>query len=114
MFTEDKRPAVRKGYPIGCTPEQLIWDGDKIYIAAKRDKSGSIFGGGIVNALPMQGKLLGVEGRSDGGAYTILNANNGDILAVLGVPQGTPAMMSVLNDKLLVVTDQGTRAHFLQ
>lgn len=101
-FTEDNRPAVRKGYPIGCTPEQLIWDGDKIYIASKREKAG-----GLLN------KGIGRANETDGGAYTILDYNTGDILAILGIPQGMNPMMSVLNEKVLVVTTNGTRANFL-
>jgi hypothetical protein len=100
-FTEDNRPAVRKGFNIGATPEQLLWDGDKIYIAVKREKT--VLRGPLGNAL----------GSHEGGAYTILDYNNGNILATLPLQQGESPMMSVLNDKLLVVTQNGTRAHFM-
>lgn len=98
-FTEETQPNLRKGYLIGCTPDQLIWDGDKIYISARRDKAG-----GILNIR---------AGESEEGSYTILDYNTGDILSVLNYPQGTPAFMSVLNEKLLVVTQHGTRANFM-
>lgn len=77
---------MRKGYPIGCTPEQLIWDGDKIYIASKREKAGGLLNLRDKAGLPLKGAILGRAGESDGGAYTVLDYHTGDILAILGIP----------------------------
>ena len=35
-FAEDTKPERRKGFQIGVSPEQLVWDGDKIYMACKK------------------------------------------------------------------------------
>ena len=101
-FAEDNRPAVRKGYNIGDTPEQLLWDGDKIYFSIKREKSGLRPGQALVGAL--------TGSTSEGGSYTILDYSTGNILATLTLQQGESPMMSVLNDKFIVVTQNGTRA----
>ena len=37
-FTEDTRPERRRGFQIQVAPEQLLWDGEKIYIASKRSQ----------------------------------------------------------------------------
>jgi hypothetical protein len=34
LFKED--PKLDKGYMIGFAPQQLLWDGDRIYLASKR------------------------------------------------------------------------------
>jgi hypothetical protein len=34
LFKEDQK--LEKGYQIGFTPQQLFWDGDRIYMASKR------------------------------------------------------------------------------
>ena len=38
-FVEDTKPERKKGFQIGVSPEQLVWDGDKIYMACKRSQS---------------------------------------------------------------------------
>mmetsp|Transcript_29500 Transcript_29500/g.36598 ORF Transcript_29500/g.36598 Transcript_29500/m.36598 type:complete len:139 (+) Transcript_29500:268-684(+) len=35
-FTEDSHPDRRSGFQINMQPEQMVWDGDKIYLAWKR------------------------------------------------------------------------------
>ena len=50
----------------------------------------------------------------DLGSYTILSYQTGEVIAALPMQQGDIPMMSALNDKILVVTDQGQKAHFLQ
>jgi hypothetical protein len=36
LFKEDSREPQSKGYKLGFQPSQLLWDGDKIYLASKR------------------------------------------------------------------------------
>lgn len=36
-YTEDTSPARRNGFSINCSPDQMVWEGKKIYIAYKRD-----------------------------------------------------------------------------
>lgn len=36
LFKEDMRQPQDKGYFIGTKPEQLFWDGDRIYLVTKR------------------------------------------------------------------------------
>ena len=50
----------------------------------------------------------------DLGSYTILSYQTGEVIAALPMQQGDIPMMSALNDKILVVTDQGQKAHFMQ
>jgi len=50
----------------------------------------------------MLGALTGAS--NDGGAYTILDYGTGNILATLPLQPGESPMMSVLNDKFLIVT----------
>ena len=80
------------------TPEQLLWDGDKIYLASKRSFKGLV------------GHLANRDG--DAGAYTILNYTNGEVIATHSLQVVDVPMMSVLNDKLLVLTDGGRKANF--
>ena len=35
-FAEDSHPDRRAGFQLGFTPEQMVWDGDKIYLAWRR------------------------------------------------------------------------------
>lgn len=59
------------------------------------------------------GRLRAMAGH-DLGSYTILSYQTGEVIAALPMQQGDIPMMSALNDKILVVTDQGQKAHFLQ
>jgi hypothetical protein len=36
LFKEDNREPQSKGYKIGFQPSQLLWDGEKIYMASTR------------------------------------------------------------------------------
>ena len=59
------------------------------------------------------GRLRAMAGH-DLGSYTILNYQTGEVIAALPLQQGDIPMMSALNDKILVVTDQGQRAQFME
>ena len=37
QFREETRQPMSAGYPLGVTPTQIIWDGDLIYVASKKN-----------------------------------------------------------------------------
>lgn len=67
-FTEDQHSERKKGFSIGSAPEQLLWHGDKIYLAQKRSQRlpGGFLQGGLIHG-----------NANEVGAYIILNYNNG-------------------------------------
>lgn len=81
-FREDSNAVRNKGFTLGFTPTQILWDGDKIYIASKR-------------------------------AYMVLSYQTGDLLFKHEIDVRDVPMMTVLQDKFLVVTRGGRCAQFI-
>ena len=55
-----------------------------------------------------------MKGNIEGGAYTILSYQSGRVVALHTLQKGEIPMMCASDDKLLVVTQQLTRASYME
>ena len=53
-------------------------------------------------------------GSQEGGNISIISYNDGSVIATLPLAQGDVPMMSIYNDKVLVLQEQGSKARFMQ
>ena len=87
-FAEDSHPDRRAGFQLGFTPEQMVWDGDKIYLAWRRQAGRKA----LLNANQTYESLI-----------SVISYTNGSTIAQLPLPGVDKPMLSVFSDKMLTV-----------